>query len=106
FYAHNAARALRCAFAYGGLYRRIPPDSFRGKQRAAEAAEDKMIAKQIIETVDESIKGFLSDNPNKADDVKKFVAKYVKGGNYFAITESVLASKLLSDLRDTFKIKE
>lgn len=82
------------------------PDSFRGKQRAAEAAEDKMIAKQIIETVDESIKGFLSDNPNKADDVKKFVAKYVKGGNYFAITESVLASKLLSDFRDTFEIKE
>ena len=40
------------------------------------------------------------------DRVKKFVAKYVKGGNYFAITESVLASQLIADFKATFKIKE
>ena len=82
------------------------PDHFRGKQRAAELAEDKMIAEQIIQNVDETIKGFLAENHNKAEDVKKFVEKYVKGGNYFAITESVLASKLLADFKETFKIKE
>lgn len=82
------------------------PDKWRSKQKAAGAAEDKMIAEQIIQTVDEVIKGFLAENQNKADDVKKFVAKYVKGGNYFAISESVVASKLLSDFKETFKIKE
>lgn len=82
------------------------PDKWRSKQKAASVAEDKMIAEQIIQTVDECIKAFLGENPGKAEDVKKFVAKYVKGGNYFAITESVLASKLLSDFKETFKIKE
>lgn len=82
------------------------PDNFRSKQKAAAIAEDKMIAEQIIQSVDEAIKSFLAENQNKADDVKKFVGKYVKGGNYFAITESVLASKLLSDFKETFKIKE
>lgn len=82
------------------------PDKWRSKQRAAGVAEDKMIAEQIIQTVDETIKDFLAENQGKADDVKKFVSKYVKGGNYFTITESVLASKLLSDFKETFKIKE
>lgn len=82
------------------------PDKWRSKQKAAGVAEDKMIAEQIIKNVDETIKAFLTKNQSKADDVKKFVAKYVKGGNYFAITESVLASKLLSDFKETFKIKE
>ena len=82
------------------------PDKWRSKQRAAGVAEDKMIAEKIIQTVDETIKAFLAENQGKADDVKKFVSKYVKGGNYFTITESVLASKLLSDFKETFKIKE
>ena len=52
------------------------------------------------------VKEFLASNQDKTEEVKKFVAKYVKGGNYFAITESVLASKLLADFKETFKIKE
>lgn len=82
------------------------PDSWRSKQQAAEAAEDKMIANQIIKTVDGTIKQYLSENPGKAEDVKKFAAKYAKGGNYFAITDSTVASKLLSDFKETFKVKE
>jgi len=82
------------------------PDKWRSKQKEAGAAEDKMIAEEIIQTVDSVIKGFLANNADKSDEVKKFVAKYVKNGNYFAITESVLASKLLSDFKETFKIKE
>jgi len=82
------------------------PDKWRSKQKEAGAAEDKMIAEEIIQTVDGVIKGFLANNADKSDEVKKFVAKYVKNGNYFAITESVLASKLLSDFKETFKIKE
>nr|CRY97815.1 hypothetical protein [uncultured prokaryote] len=80
------------------------PDAHRSKQRAAEAAEDKMIAEQIIGTFDEVVKMFLKENESKAEDVKKFVSKYAKGGNYFAITESTLAAKLLDDFKETFKI--
>lgn len=82
------------------------PDKWRSKQRAAGAAEDKMIAEEIISGFDALVKDYLASNPDKAEEVKKFVVKYVKGGNYFAITESVLASKLLADFKETFKIKE
>ena len=82
------------------------PDKWRSKQRAAGAAEDKMIAEEIISGFDTLVKDYLASNPEKAEEVKKFVAKYVKGGNYFAITESVLASKLIADFKETFKIKE
>lgn len=81
-------------------------DKWRSKQRAAGAAEDKMIAEEIISSFDTLVKDYLASNPDKAEEVKKFVAKYVKGGNYFAITESVLASKLIADFKETFKIKE
>lgn len=79
------------------------PDKWRSKQKAASAAEDKMIADEIISTFDTTVKEYLASNPSKADDVKKFVGKYVKGGNYFAIAESALAYKLLNDFKGTFK---
>lgn len=82
------------------------PDKWRSKQKAAGAAEDKMIAEEIIASFDTMVKEFLASNQDKTEEVKKFVAKYVKGGNYFAITESVFASKLLADFKETFKIKE
>lgn len=78
-------------------------DNWRSKQRAAEAAEDKALAEQIIKQLDENIKGFLNDNPKESENVKKLVTKYVKNGNYFAIAESALASKLLSDFNKVFK---
>lgn len=82
------------------------PDAHRSKQKAAEAAEDKMIAEQIISRFDDLVKVFLKENGGRSDEVKKFVSKYVKGGNYFAITESALAAKLLADFKETFEIKE
>lgn len=81
------------------------PDNWRSKQKAANAAEDQMIAKEIIETFDAELKKFLADNPDKIEDIKKFNSKYAKGGNYFAITESVLAAKLLNDFKAKY-IKE
>ena len=82
------------------------PDSFRSKQRAAEASEDKMIAEQIIKNFDVTIRAYLEKNKDKAEEVKKFVAKYVKGGDYFKVTESALAAKLLADFKETFNVKE
>lgn len=78
------------------------PDNWRSKQKATEAAEDKALAEQIINTLDGKVKVFLAENPNRAEEVKKMMSKYVKGGNYFAITESALASKVLDDFQETF----
>ena len=77
-------------------------DKWRSKQRAAEAAEDKAIAEQVITQLDGEIRAFLSEHPKDGDKVKTLVSKYVKNGNYLAISESVLATKLLADFRNTF----
>lgn len=77
-------------------------DNWRSKQRAAEAAEDLAIAKQIIEELDKDVKSFLGKNPDKSEAVKELMSKYVKNSNYFAITESELATKLLTEFREKF----
>ena len=77
-------------------------DNWRSKQRAAEAAEDLAIAKQIIEELDKDVKSFLGKNPDKSEEVKELMSKYVKNSNYFAITESELATKLLTEFREKF----
>lgn len=78
------------------------PDNWRSKQKATEAAEDKAIAEQIINTLDGVVKAYLAEHPKSSEEVKKLLAKYAKGGNYFAITESALAAKALEDFQATF----
>lgn len=72
-------------------------DVYRSKQKAAEESEDKAIAEQIIQNFDIALKQFLADNPDKSEEVKKFISKYAKGGNYYLIKEPALASKLIED---------
>lgn len=79
----------------------LDTDVYRTKQKEAEDLEDKMITQGIIEEIDLEIKKYLSDNPDKAEEVKKFVRKYDKKADYFNIKEPVLASKLLEDFRET-----
>lgn len=81
------------------------PDKWRSKQREAAAAEDKTIAEQIVQTIDRTVRTFLQADPGKSEEVKAFISRYVKGGNYLAIKESAVASKLLSDFRKQFNIK-
>lgn len=38
-----------------------------------EAAEDKALAEQIINTLDGKVKVFLAENPKRAEDVKKMI---------------------------------
>jgi len=78
------------------------PDNWRSKQKEAEIAEDRIIAEQIIKSFDEVVKSYIGAHQDKTDDVKKLVSKYVKNGNYFAISEPALASKLLNDFNSTF----
>ena len=77
-------------------------DAYRSKQKEAEVAEDKAVAEAIISEFDRLCKTFLADNQNKSDEVKKFIGKYVKGSNYFSITEPTLAAKLLGDFKNTY----
>ena len=81
-------------------------DTYRSKQKAAEASEDKAIAEGIIEQFDVILKQFLADNPEKTDDVKKFISKFAKNANYLAIKEPALASKLLEDFKNTYITKK
>lgn len=77
-------------------------DEYRSKQKEAEKSEDKAIAEDIIGEFDKVVRQFLSDNPDQSDEVKKFISKYAKGGNYFAIKEPALASNLLSNFNEKF----
>lgn len=77
-------------------------DAYRSKQKAAEESEDRAIAEQIIQNFDTVVKQFLADNSDKSEEVKKFISRYVKGGNYYLIKEPALASKLLADFNSKY----
>lgn len=77
-------------------------DEYRSRQKEAEMAEKKAVAASIIEEFDLALKKFLPDNQDKAEDVKKFISKYIKGGNYFNIVEPEVAAKLLNDFKATY----
>lgn len=75
------------------------PDNWRSKQKAAEAEEEKLIADKIIEEVDKTIHTYLDANPKGGPTVKKIVEKFRKDGDYFKIKESMVASKLLEEIK-------
>jgi len=81
-------------------------DAYRSKQKAAEVAEEKAVAESIIAKFDEMLKVYLTDNPKKKDEISKFVGRYAKNANYFAIKEPNLAAKLMNDFRDTYLKEE
>ena len=81
-------------------------DAYRSKQKAAEVSEDKAIAEGIIEKFDVLLKKYLADNPSDTDAVKKFLTRYAKGANYFAIKEPSLAAKLMDDFQKTYLKEE
>lgn len=72
-------------------------DTYRSKQKQAEANEDKTIAEEIINTFDAELKEYMEAHSDKAAEIKAFIAKYAKNSNYFAIKEPVLAAKLKND---------
>lgn len=82
------------------------PDKFRDKQKKAEAAEDALVAEAIIRDFDVLVRSYLAANPEAKEDVKKFITGYVKNGDYFTISQSAVAAKLMSDFRDKYRVKE
>lgn len=81
-------------------------DAYRSKQREAEVSEDRDIASKIIAEFDKILKIFLSDNPDRKEEVIQFVSRYAKKAEYNKIKEPALASKLLDDFVKTFGIAE
>ena len=84
----------------------LDPDAYRSKQKEAEASEDRAIAEGIIEQFDVIVKQFLADHPDKGDEVKNFIAKYVKKSAYLSIKEPALAAKLFEDFKTEFLKEE
>lgn len=77
-------------------------DAFRSKQKEVETSEERANAESIIQDFDTKLKSFLADNPNKGEEVKKFVSRYAKNANYQVIKEPVLAAKLLDDFTNKY----
>lgn len=80
-------------------------DAYRSKQKEAESSEDRAIAEEIISQFDSLVRTFLADNPGKSDEVKTFVKRYVKSGNYLSIKEPALAADLLAKFNEKFITK-
>lgn len=78
-------------------------EQWRSKQKEAEESEMKEVNEKIIQEIDKNIRLLLADNPDKSDDVKKLASKYVKGGNYFAIKDVDISSKMLQELNEIVK---
>ena len=74
-------------------------DAYRSRQKEAEVSEEKAIAEEVIKQFDVQFKAYLADHPDKVEELKKFVQRYVKNADYFKIKEPALASKLLEDFR-------
>ena len=79
------------------------PDSFRTKQKEAEAEADRMILEKIVEETDGFINGYLDRHPGDESKarVKEIAARYARNGNYFNIKEPLVASALLEELKAT-----
>lgn len=78
------------------------PDNWRSRQKEAAEAEGKEIAAKTVGEIDVAVRQFLADYPDKREEVAKFMARYVKSGDYRKIVEPVMASKLLSDFKAAF----
>ena len=74
-------------------------DAYRSRQKEAEVSEEKAISEEIIKQFDTEFRAFLADHPEKAEEMKKFVQRYVKSADYYKIKEPALAAKLLEDFR-------
>jgi len=77
-------------------------DSYRSRKKAAEEAEEKAIAEEVIKQFDSECRAYIAEHAEKAEEIKKFVQRYVKSGDYFKIKEPALASKLLEEFRKTY----
>lgn len=81
-------------------------DAYRSKQKAAAEAEERAISASIIDEFDTTVRTYLADNPDKAEDVKAFISRYAKKGDYLSIKDPALAKKLVEDFAKAYLNKD
>lgn len=82
-------------------------DAYRSRQKEAEVSEEKAIADEIITQFDREFKTYFADHPDQADELGKFLSRFVKKNtsgkyDYFKIHEPALAAKLLDEFRKNY----
>lgn len=87
------------------------PDSWRSKQKDAEAMEGKLIAEKIIEEVNTLVNSIVAEHPEQRDNIIAITKKHVKvngkpSGNYLSVTDPKVASELLEAIKSGINIKE
>lgn len=78
------------------------PEDIRKRQEEARQAEELETLRAIIEKIDEALRLFLADHPDKRGDVVATVKKYVSSGDYQKIKSPELAGKLLQEIKANF----
>lgn len=81
-------------------------DAYRSKQQEAEAREEKLITEEIIRKLDSAVKKYLIDHQDKQEEVKKFMTRYAKNGNYLSIKDSKIAARLWNDFNENYGKEE
>lgn len=80
------------------------PDNWRSTKKAAEEQESREAAAEIVSIIHQSVKEYLTLNPEKNDAIVGIVKQYAKDkagkpcANYNNITDPVVASALLEAL--------
>lgn len=77
-------------------------DEYRSKQKESAESEDRAIAESLIGDFDAALRLYLADNPDKAEEIKAFTARYAKNSNYKAIKDPALAAKLVEDFKKNY----
>lgn len=84
------------------------PDSWRSKQESALNEEEEIIAKEIVKEIDKIVKDNMTDEkrPEFITLLKKYIKKNGKAsGDYFSITNPVVASEVLKVVKEFFGLK-
>lgn len=84
------------------------PDGWRSRQKEAAESEDREVAKQIIEKVNDMVQAHLVKVPADREVILTVVKKYARdkgkpSNNYYTITDPEVAAKLLQELSTTIK---
>lgn len=73
-------------------------DSYRSKQRAAEQEEAQAVLRSVLDEIDTAVRAFLTEHPDKREDVLNVIRPFAKDGNYKKIKDPAAAGKLLKEL--------
>lgn len=81
-------------------------DTYRSEKQAVEQAESIAVANSIVKEIKSVLTKASADHPDKKEEYKKFVGRYVKGAAIDKIKDPAVASKLLNDFKTKYLKEE